>query len=192
MKGIANSKSGFTLVEIVISVLLTAVMAAAVLSIALTATRGSGRSDRKTMCAQLTRQVSGQLKNFVTAYYDYNTLAWNGTRPVPAPNGATGTTDWAWAAYTGADGAAISDSLGGYALAATAAGCNPPAADKATDISNGCHVLTNGIVPAWFQAAPYNAYVAYSVTKPGTDVSGGANGTLMAPQVKVVCNWTEP
>lgn len=165
--------------EIVISVMLTAIMAAAVLSLALTATRGSGRSDRKTVCAQLTRQVSSQLKSFVTAYYNYASQSWLGNRPVAAPNGGTATTDWEWSAY------GIADSLGGYALAATT-GCDP-----ATPPASNCHKLTTGVVPGWFAGAPFNAYVAYSVTVPANDVGGGASGVLRAPQVTVVCNWDE-
>lgn len=58
---------GSSLAEVVIAVLIVAMMAAPIMSVALTSTMSSGRSSRRVAAAESVRRVSEHLKSFVTA-----------------------------------------------------------------------------------------------------------------------------
>lgn len=176
------NEAGYTLLEVVVSLLLSAIMVGAVMSVALTAKHGSVKSDNKTIAAQETRRLSAELKAFVTSYYDYSTAGWSanvGSIGGPANPGTPGTASWQWASMTGADGAnPISDSC---RLAPTY-NSSPPCYALAA----GVHNLTNYMKPE-FEGAPTLASATYSVT---TGVDFGS-GNLRAPEVKVNIYWSD-
>jgi prepilin-type N-terminal cleavage/methylation domain-containing protein len=62
-----KTSKGFTLVEVIVAVLITAVMVSSVFSISLSSRRGNLRADHKLIAAQATRQLSATLQNYVTA-----------------------------------------------------------------------------------------------------------------------------
>lgn len=183
-----SRQGGFSLVEIVIAILLVAVMMASVMSAALSAKSSGGRSERKVIAGMATSQLSSQLSDFVTSYWCYAAVPGSPTCPAIGW-AATGVTDidgpmvtsacasgsgactWSWGNYPSGCGGGglpcITDSAGGYALKA------------------GVHTLTN-FLPAWFEAAPYNARISYTVNV-AASVSGGTS-----PTVSIAVNWTEP
>lgn len=61
------ANAGFSLVEVVVSMLLIGIMAASFMSIALTGKMSSGRVQRRVAAAAAIRQTSEALKSFVTA-----------------------------------------------------------------------------------------------------------------------------
>lgn len=183
------SSRGYTLVEIVVSLLITSVMVGAVFSLALTNKQRTKVSDHRMIAAAAERQLSTQLKGFVTSYWDFSAGDWctsvmadncaNVTQ-IAGPgvdNGGAGVAQpgpgsWMWSRTPSPWGGDVSDSCGAcYAL------------------SYGTHTLTN-YLPPWFEAAPYNARAEYFVDQTQTDTSSG--GRLAAPQVNVTVNWSEP
>jgi type II secretory pathway pseudopilin PulG len=59
--------SGYTLVELVISMFVTGIVVAAVLSVALSSKKGSGKHDRKLIASELSRGLTTMLRTYVTA-----------------------------------------------------------------------------------------------------------------------------
>lgn len=144
--------------------LLTAIMAGSVFSIALTAKRSSGRGLRKLIADQAGRQLSEQLKNYVksTAYLDTDTTI-NGP--------GSGSNPWSMI------DSVVSDSCSNTSP--------PPSADPATcyALLPGSHTL-RGYLPGWFEAAPYNARMKYWVMNQTVD---GMN----MPHVNITVDWKE-
>jgi len=62
-----RGQDGYTLLEVVVSILLTAVMVAAIMSVALSSKRGSVKTDRKIIANEASRQLAARLKGYVTA-----------------------------------------------------------------------------------------------------------------------------
>lgn len=156
---------GYTLIEVLVAVLLTALMASSVMSVALSSKMTGGRSDRKLIANELSRQLTSTLKSYVSADQS-QTL-------IPGP-GSVGSWSINGASY-GTSGTSITDSQGGaFALAA------------------GSHTLT-GFLPPWFSGAPYNATAAYFVcylALPAGTCTGVT--TTTPPWVSVTISWTEP
>lgn len=162
--------------EVVVSLLLSAIMVSSVMSVALTAKVSSGKADRKTLCSQEARRLSGDLKGFVTSYYDYNTnaflpVAQMGAIAGPALPGSPGAASWQWASMPGPNGVNVVDSCNG----------SPPC----YALSLGVHQLTN-YLPGWMEGAPYNARAQYTVS------GGVGTGQLYAPSVDVSVTWDDP
>lgn len=160
--------AGYTLVEVIVAMLISCIMVTAMFSVALTQKAGSGKSDRRILANQGAAQITAMLKGFVTGCgCDPSTGVCSNTNGdctmLTGPNTANaGVATW----YM--NGGGITDSMGNvYAL------------------TYGAHTLT-GVLPAAFEAAPYNARVVYTVSNTQT-----VNGRPV-PQVVVNVNWTEP
>jgi type II secretory pathway pseudopilin PulG len=60
-------EAGYTMIEVVVSILLTATLVSAVFSVALSTTQSTGKTDRKMLAAQAQRALTSALKGYVTA-----------------------------------------------------------------------------------------------------------------------------
>lgn len=152
--------------------LISCIMVTAMFGVALTSKQSSGKNDRRLLAAQAARQITSQLRGFVTGCGcnpSTGSCAACATSTLTGPNTANGgVATW----YM--NGGGVTDSLGNvYALTC------------------GTHILTGtSIIPPNLQNAAFNASVQYTVTYPGgcpTSVNVNA-----APQVAVSVNWTEP
>ncbi len=137
---------GFTLVEVVIAMLLTAIIVSGVFSLALTIRSGNVQTDRKLIADQYARQLTSMLKSYVTA-----DCTGNPATTAMAPLNASGVHSWSLSNVEG-PGGLISDSCGASCYA----------------LESGYHVLTNFIPPAASNAelnsgSPYNAKICYNV-----------------------------
>ncbi|MDE2143607.1 MAG: prepilin-type N-terminal cleavage/methylation domain-containing protein [Elusimicrobia bacterium] len=160
---------GYTLVEVIVAMLISCVMVTAMFAVALSTKRATGKSDRHLIAAQAARQITSQLKSYVT-----------GCGCSTAANGTCSSTNNDCSFMTGPN-TCRSGVATWYIGCPTAT--PTPIVDSRGDVyalSAGLHVVT-GLLPAWFEAAPYNATVQYTVTIVGT-----------TPQVVVNVNWTEP
>lgn len=155
-------QNGYTLIEVVISMLLTAVMVSSVMSVALTAKRGEARNERKLVANQASRQLTASLKNYVTADSATTTISGPGT----------GTNKWGMTSAAGSG--QVKDDCG------SGVSC---AANSCYALQAGSHTLC-GFLPSWFEAAPYSAKIIYFVSYPG--------GASSPPQVNLTVDWTEP
>lgn len=174
--------------------LITAIMAASVFSVALTAKSSGGTTDRKVIAGLATRQLSSQLKGYVTSYWDYTAGNWyTGCASPPCYNGVagpsstTGTPGQASWELTGAGGSSIADDCGTGAFAWPS--CGTGAGGACYALQAGTHNLT-GYLPAWFEAAPYCARVSYTVSSPASGGATFAGG--YSPTVSISVNWTDP
>ena len=126
------------MVEIVISIMLTALMVSSVFSVALTSKTGGGKQERKLIAAEASRQLSARLKNFVSADV-------TGTSGIQGPG--SGTNRWSM------DDGAVND---------CGPSCGAPTCTNCYALGAGVHTL-QGFLPAWFTNAPYNATISYNV-----------------------------
>jgi type II secretory pathway pseudopilin PulG len=108
-----SSARGNTLIEVVISVLLCAIMVAAVFSVALTAKGEGHMTEQHNIASQAVRQLSGQLKAYVTGYYSYTNGFNSSMSEIQGPSGS-----WTWASVTlpGQPGPVGDSCSGCYAL----------------------------------------------------------------------------
>lgn len=152
--------------------LISCIMVTAMFGVALTSKQSSGKNDRRLLAAQAARQITSQLRSYVTgcgcnpSTGDCSACS---TSTLTGPNTANaGVATW----YM--NGGGISDSRGNvYALAC------------------GVHVLTGGgIIPPNLQNPVFNTSVSYTVTYPGG--CPATVTTASSPQVDVNVNWTEP
>lgn len=156
--------------------LISCIMVTAMFSVALTSRQGTGKSDRRLIAAQAARQVTSQLRAYVTGCgCDVVTGACssvnNDCTMMTGPNTSrSGVATWYFNSPT-ASPPVLDDQGDVYALKAGPGGLT--------------HTIT-GMLPSWFEGAPYNARVTYRVTVPAT-FSGRPQ-----PQVDVSVNWTEP
>ena len=78
--GLQNAhRYGYTIVEVVVAMLLSAVMISAVFSIALSGRQTTARSDRRLVAAQAAQSMMQRLKNYVTGDYSNAALGPNGS-----------------------------------------------------------------------------------------------------------------
>lgn len=63
----ASAQGGYTLVEVMVAMLITAIMVTSVFSVALTVKTGGNKGASKLRAGAMTRQVAAILKNYVTA-----------------------------------------------------------------------------------------------------------------------------
>jgi prepilin-type N-terminal cleavage/methylation domain-containing protein len=163
---------GYTLIEVVVAMLISCIMVTAMFSVALTSRQGSGKSDRHLIANQAARQVSSQLRAYVT-----------GCNCDPS-TGACSTVNNDCTMMTGPN----TTRAGVATWYFNSPGASPPVIDSQGDVwalKIGDHSLT-GVLPSWFEGAPYNARVVYTVTVPASF------GGRPQPQVYVHVDWTEP
>ena len=167
--------------------LVACVMVTAVFSVSLTTKRSGGKNDRSLIAAQAARQVSARLKNFVTGC-DCNIttgICTAASCTLQGPTPVAGVASW----YFNYPLGGIFDCFyGADPGAAYFAGCGagtPTYALRVGVTGKGYHVIS-GLLPAAFEAAPFNARVVYSVTTPQLI------GPRPVPQVTVDVRWTEP
>lgn len=127
-------EAGYTLVEVVIAMLLTSIMVSSVFSVALTAKTSGGKAERRLAATQVNRQMTGMLRNFVSAD--------NTATSLPGPN--TGTNRWSM------DNASVVPPI------------DDTSCTDCYALDPGSHTVT-GILPSWFAAQPYNATLVYFV-----------------------------
>lgn len=156
---------GFTLLEVVVSLFLTAIMISAVMSVALSARRGGAKTECRIIADQASRDMMAMLRNFVTADPTVTAISGPGNQATPVdkwkmhghdPDGAGGNP-----AYVDSQGSV-------YALA------------------TGTHTITN-FLPTTFSGSPCNATMKYYVAYP--QAFSVANGTM--PWVSVTVDWTD-
>jgi prepilin-type N-terminal cleavage/methylation domain-containing protein len=174
----APGPAGYTLVEVVVAMLISCVMVTAVMGVAITAKQSTVHNARRLQTDQAISELSGLLKNFVTACgCNPSSGSCTGASPtactmITGPNTANaGVATWYLNNYPGAAGLPIVDSLGNtYALKC------------------GTHKLSN-VLPA-IEAAPFNGNISYTVSWPGGCPNlPGPTGT---PTVAFNAYWTEP
>jgi prepilin-type N-terminal cleavage/methylation domain-containing protein len=154
---------GYTLVEVVVSMLLMSIMVSSVFSLALSARQSGGKSDRRMEASQAAKQMTGLLRNYVTGD--------PATTLIDGPNAKNPANRWS-----------LSDSTVSPPIVETCtAGACVPAGYA---LAPGSHTVT-GVLPGWFAGPPYNAELKYYV---GTETIDG----LPAPQINVWVDWTEP
>ncbi|PIR16570.1 MAG: hypothetical protein COV48_09640 [Elusimicrobia bacterium CG11_big_fil_rev_8_21_14_0_20_64_6] len=158
-----SGENGYTLVEVMVAMLLTSIMVTSVFSVALTVKTGGSKGERKMKAATGARLVASQLKNFVTGDPSSTVMAGPGT----------GTNKWS---MTG----------GGVTDACLCTSCSA----NCYALMPGSHTLS-GVLPATFEAAPYNAKVVYFVTVTDT-ISDGVNPARPIPSVSITTTWDEP
>ncbi len=177
--GRGRGQAGYTLLEILLSVMLTAVLVSAVFGVALTAKTSGGAAERKVVAGLAQRQLTSQLGNYVTAYWDYGTGTWLGGTPPNNPTDIAGPSSLVPGAaswyLSGAGGSTVEDDCG--------TGVYPTSCYA---LQTGTHRLKR-YLPAWFEAGPYNAQISYVVTPTANFGTAGESPTI---QVKV--NWNEP
>lgn len=162
-----RNRRGYTLLEAAIAMLLTAIMAGSVFSIALSAKRSSGRGLRKLIADQAGRQLTEQLKNYVTADKSASTIG-----GINGPG--AGTNKWSMNDTTALP--QVLDSCGPADPTGTGVDCYA--------LEPGSHTL-KGYLPGWFEANPYKARARYWVKDQTVDT------TLNMPQVIVTVTWVE-
>lgn len=142
-----------------ISVLLTSIMVTSVMTVALTSKQGGAKADRKMIAAEGVRELQARLKNYIKDT--------TGTIPPGIVGPGDGANSWSLDTTTTNDTSCVN--------------CNaiPTAAS-----SIETHTIT-GILPAWFEAAPYNATLKYIVKT-------GANPNADPPRVEFAVDWTDP
>lgn len=163
-------KKGYTLVEVVIAMLLTSIMVSSVFSVALSAKQAGGKAERRLAAAQVTKQVTSMLKNYVTG--DQNSV----TPGLMGPNANNGTNRWSIVDATVTPQICVCSGIPG--------GCVPSCAASPYALTPGTWTVS-GILPSWLAAAPYNGTLKYYV---GNETVSGDP----VPQINVTVDWTEP
>lgn len=157
---------GFTLAEVMIGILLTALVVSAVMGVALTARRDSPRADRKMAATYAAKQLMDDLKNYITASLDA------GAGPGPGNS-------WAFPGDAGASCTITSGPCMGLGACVNRAA-----------LWTGCLHNGSAVLPANLSAAPISMQICYCVIDiSGAGVGYGNPGFL--PQVNVTASWAE-
>ncbi|MFI5360459.1 MAG: prepilin-type N-terminal cleavage/methylation domain-containing protein [Elusimicrobiota bacterium] len=180
-------RAGYTLVEVMIAMLISAVMVTAVMGAAMTASQSGGTAMHKLLFNQVTAQLSAQVKGYVTAC---GCLKSTGFCPSPqcadpginGPNTANaGAAQWY---MNGADGNIID----------SASAPNNGVAGAPQDVwalSCGTHHFITHNPPTTLEAPPYDGYVEYWVTFPG-GCTPNIPANTDAPSISFQASWVEP
>lgn len=165
-------QEGYTLLEVIISILLTAITVSSVFSIALSSKRSSAKADNKLAASEASRQLAATLKSFVTGDYATSQLLGpNQTTNCPPTNVCT----WYLTGLASPTGSGtLTDTCPGGGTACYA-------------LQNGDHIVT-GLLPPYLANAPYNGKVTYTVDN-SKILSSVANGAQ--PEVKIKIEWEE-
>lgn len=149
--------------------LLSAIMVSSVFSVALTAKQSGGKGERKLLAGQVTKQMLGTLKNYQTSDYSSAQVASWG------PNANNAANRWS-----------LEDNT--VTPAIDCVGPGHPANEYALRyVGAGTTHTVRGILPTWFEAAPFNATLRYYVNGSRTSADG-----KVIPQISVTVDWTEP
>lgn len=178
-----RGRGGYTLIEVVISILLTAVMVSSVFSIALSTRAGGGKSDRKLLGAQGTKALGAALKGYVAESTAYsNTLIFG-------PNAANrGNTPQSWNIDTPGiqEDHACTITQSGTPAQVTSISIGAEQDVPAMNPGSHCMVCVAAppndaqcFVPKLLRDPPFNGVAFYTVT--GTP-----------PQVQIGMFWNEP
>ncbi|MDE2038519.1 MAG: type II secretion system protein [Elusimicrobia bacterium] len=172
---------GYTLVEVVVSILLTAVMVSAIFSVALSSRQGGGKAERKMLANGAAQALSDALKGYVSGDYSGAASAFGINGPSPGSGAAT------WYISTANQ---VDHNCSGPASAADSSTTIYGPAPRYA-LAAGCHALvcqagaaqSECFMPAKLRASPYNGYIYYTVSYPA-----GSS----APLVQVFTYWSEP
>jgi prepilin-type N-terminal cleavage/methylation domain-containing protein len=174
--------AGYTLVEVIIAMLISAIMVTAMFGVGLTSKQGTGKSDRHLIAAQAARQVTSQLRNYVTGCG----CGMGGVWEIPAESCLVPSVPGACSLLLGPN-TSNSGYQTWYFNAPTA---TPPIIDSQGPVyalAPGTHTIT-GLLPSLFAGAPYNAVVDYYVSF----TPGLMTLSTSTPRVDVSVIWTEP
>lgn len=183
-----SKRDGYTLVEVVISILLTSVLVSAVFSVALTAKAGSGKADRKLLGGDSLRALDDALKAYVTdSSSNFATSAGQINGPNHAARGNF--SQQAWNIYTpGVQEDHQCSFPSGFNAGPPSIGGQQDIYALATSPPGGYHCLvcvaappndTPCFLPKILRDPPYNGSIYYQVTG-------------SPPKVQVGVWWTEP
>jgi prepilin-type N-terminal cleavage/methylation domain-containing protein len=153
-----TGQRGYTLVEVLISTVLMAVVVGAVFKLALTSASSSGNADRRLVANQYSRHLSELLSAYVTGDHSGVTGGYVGGKLIGPSNGTTNPNAWSLQGLTG-DNGTVTDSMGAGVWA----------------LAPGTHQLRY-FLPGWFEAAPYNATISYCIAGPGVSCCDAAAG----------------
>lgn len=144
--------------------LLTSIMVTSVFSVALTVKTGGSKGENKLKATAGARYVASILKDYVTGEPGNASTV---LPMIPGPSTSLGNN---WSITNPTTGVVDACPLGGSACYA---------------LTPGNHILT-GVLPAAFEAAPYNARVSYVVTY--TNIIDARP----VPKVDITVTWTDP
>lgn len=166
-------RAGFSLLEVLVAVLLTAIIVTGTFSGLLTTRKNAGRSDNRVLAAIAQRQLLETLQNYQTA----SNL---GSDATSGPGGGGNSWHLPGDACKPCSGPNCSPSCGSNACAASC---------YALDVACA-HTVTTQYMPARLQNPPLNGQMCYTVT----DESGAGGGDLtkFQPRVNVYILWNEP
>jgi prepilin-type N-terminal cleavage/methylation domain-containing protein len=183
--------AGYTLVEVVVAMLISAIMVTAMFGVAISQKVGTTSADHRLLADQAMRQVSSQLRGYVTGCgcsAASGTCAAPGCTMIAGPNAANGAGVASWSYNAPSAGIVDNWTSGGACPAAVLGSCpGTGSGNSVWALANGAHVLS-GVLPAWFEAAPYCARACYVVN---TVQSIGPNSMPVQSAV-VSVNWAEP
>ncbi|MBI4387388.1 MAG: type II secretion system protein [Elusimicrobia bacterium] len=170
----ARACAGFTLVEVVIGTLLTAIVVTAVFSVTLTLQRGGGRAERQFVANQAAQKVLETLKDYVTADIG---------DPAQGPGG-----NWC---FPGANPAAPTEGTYCGPGCLSQLGCTSPSYCYALDTNCDHFVRGAEFLPSNLRSgSAYDMTLKYTV-EDETNPTG--NPILpQRPQVNVTVTWQEP
>ena len=180
-------RAGYTLVEVVVGMLITSVIVTSVFSAAITAKSSAGKNDRRLIASAAARNLSAMLKRYVTGC-DCD-VATGACSTAPGP-GECPVNDAAAGAFRGPNPGNGVNQFSLTDLTVPPNGvrdscdANCGAAANCYALKQGPHCV-QGLLPDWFEAAPYNARVRYTVTN-----SANIEGRPL-PQVDVDVRWDE-
>lgn len=162
---------GYTLIEVVIAVFLTAIVVTSVFSVAVSSSASGGKAERKMLAAQAAKSLSSALKDYVTGD---STISGNGFQgPNSANSGAARWNLHVPGVQTDSNGAV-------YALS--------PWPNVGTTVHTLTCVAaapndTTCFMPRALRRAPYNGSISYTVEV------ASPNGP---PKITINTTWTEP
>lgn len=156
----ARGRRGYSIAEVLIGMLLTALVVASVMSVVLTAKRGSSVSDARVAANNSARKVLERLKNYITA-----------SLGEPGPNGGlTGNAGW---------------SLPGDTCGPPAGKPGGTCASPCYALDTACAHNVTSLMPAELTGPPYAMVMWYDVA----DLDPGAGQANFRPKVDVKVDW---
>ncbi|MBI3547433.1 MAG: type II secretion system protein [Elusimicrobia bacterium] len=155
--------AGFTLAEVMIAILLTAIVVTSVFGVCITAKQTSTRYDKKIVAKNAAQQVLAKLENYVAAANDSSASVLELSGPNQACGACGATSTWTLPIP--------SDVCGGCVHA----------------LASGAHTVTT-LLPSKYQVSPYSMTMTYTVTdlNGGLACSGGDSTGKACARYKIV------